>query len=584
MFMAKIDRHGVLCFVFCATLLAAAQDVQAQEPTAKVYLTPVASHPDGAYNTGGYYGESDVDGQDVAVTAGGGRVFLELQASDWGPSGSAVRSAQLQFDASSMLGVNAVPPNPGCDLTLTAQPCVQSSDCGLAMGAYSFPRCISSVCEPVWVDGIAPNGRPDWIYANIVGGLQYGVALQDPFGPSWFMTTNVVSESRVDDMGPGYRYNLGVLSLDVPACAGGRYELVLPPFPFTFLGDEQVPSQILPIADYVAATITITNCNTNADCDDFDLCTDDICTATKFCTNPPKSSWNPETQCCNPPTGATALIPFTRLCSDISCSLGGSLGTLVLVQHPEGTICDLNDPCTVDESCNAVGSCVGVEFAGPACQKSRFITLDPADMGGQSAIRVTLTSLHRPDPPYLIPQMGGDFSAFEGEVRWVGPASDCINFLSVGTTYKCASLQCTPFYTDWAIDLGNEFLHVTGAAIVPSSRYDVDQFPDTCTGVEDACASVVSEPVVTTGRWGDIVSPYQLPSPDPLRQPNGFDVVAMIDIVKSLPSNQVSRPRGLLAGDVIDLDRSPNVFEITLVLDGLDRQGYPYAGPSPCGP
>jgi hypothetical protein len=431
--------------------------------------------------------------------------------------------------------------------------------------------------------------REDFLFNDdsILGTYQAG-SMTNPGGTFFSGSLSDGSEALADVLEPGNRSNLGTLALDVPACAAGIYTISLlpangPAFD-TFLADDAVPPGTIPIAELVAATITISNCDTDTDCDDSDLCTDDICNAMKFCTYPPKSSWDPQTQCCNPPTGTTALFSLTRLCIDVSCSLGGSLGTLVLEQHPEGTLCDLNDPCTANETCSASGLRLGVESTGPACQKSRFITLDPADIGGPSAIRVTLTSLHRPDPPFPIPPVDGDFSAFEGEARWVGPVDDCSNGPALGTTFKCATLQCTPFYTDWAVDLGNEFLHVTGAAVVPSSRYDVDQVPVACLGIEDSCGSIVPEPTATTSRWADLTPPYHSLAPGSPQQPNGFDVVAMIDIVGIRPGTEISRMRGLLAGDTIDPHTTPNVFEITLLVDGIKGKGFPYAGPAPCSP
>jgi hypothetical protein len=587
MFVAKIDRYGVLCLAFCATLLAAARDAQAQEPTAKVYLTPVASHPDGPFNTGGFYDEAAINGQDVNVLAspGGGRIFLESQVSDWGPSDSAIRSLELRFRASSLLGENADPPNPGCDLTLAMESCLNPADCGQAFESYSPPDCSSNLCSQAWIDSSVPDWRPDFIFANAFGGVSTVADVSDALGPRWSATANNSGEARTDDMGSGYRYYLGALVLDVPSCAAGRYALTLVPFPLTFLHgeDAQVPGLIIPIAEYVAATITITNCDTNADCDDDNLCTDDTCDSQQLCTHTPVSGWNPDKQCCNPPTGATALIPTTLRCNDISCSLGGSSGTLVMEQHPVGTSCDLNDPCTASETCTASGSCVGVEFAGPACQKSRFITLDPADIGGPSAIRVTLTSLHRPDPAYLVPPPDGNFSAFEGEVRWVGPVATCLDSAPFQTTYRCATLQCEPYYSDWTVDLGGEFLHVFGAAVVPSSRYEVAQLPDACTGVEDSCADVRPEPAVTTGRWADIFAPYQVPGVTSVRQPNVTDLTVMLRRLGGL-TDFLTRPRALLAGNEFTPGQAPNVNEVILIVDAIKGEGFPYAGPSSCSP
>src|SRR5262245_28523350 len=49
------------------------------------------------------------------------------------------------------------------------------------------------------------------------------------------------------------------------------------------------------------------------------------------------------------------------------------------------------DPCSANSN----------EYLGPECPKIRFITIAPVDVGGFSAIRVTLTSLMHPQPPNL---------------------------------------------------------------------------------------------------------------------------------------------------------------------------------------
>jgi hypothetical protein len=150
MFVAKIDRHGVLCLAFFATLLAAFQDVQAQEPTAKVYVTPVASHPGGPFITGGFYADSDISGQTLTVQAGGGRIYIDAQVSDWGSA--RLRSFWVTVDAASFRGENANPPNPGCDLLPAVEACVSPVDCQMAFGTGSVIECNLLKCAPTsWI-------------------------------------------------------------------------------------------------------------------------------------------------------------------------------------------------------------------------------------------------------------------------------------------------------------------------------------------------------------------------------------------------------------------------------------------------
>ena len=73
-----------------------------------------------------------------------------------------------------------------------------------------------------------------------------------------------------------------------------------------------------------------------------------------------------------------------------------------------------------------------------------------------------LTSLHHPAAPSGAP----DFSAFEGQVRYVNTIRDggnnvvldCPDSILLGTTFQCATLGCQPEYRDWAAELNGAAL------------------------------------------------------------------------------------------------------------------------------
>lgn len=212
-------------------------------------------------------------------------------------------------------------------------------------------------------------------------------------------------------------------------------------------------------------------------------------------------------------------------------------------------------------------------------QKSRFISVmvPQAVTAGviPTALRLTLTSLHHVNPPYT----GGiatDFSAFEGQTRWVGPPTQYTESSSDATTFYAATTQCTPFYTDWST-LG--LLHITGPEIIPSSVYTLANVAVSCQGNEANCADV-SEPLeVVTTRWADVVLPFNPPSLTV--QPDLGDVSALVDKFRSAPSAPI-KVQALLAGDMPDLDGDVNFTQISAAVDAFKGLPYPNAGPSPC--
>jgi len=181
---------------------------------------------------------------------------------------------------------------------------------------------------------------------------------------------------------------------------------------------------------------------------------------------------------------------------------------------------------------------------------------------------VQLLSLHHPADP--VPTGSPDFSAFEGQVRYVrlirdsngNPITDCLDSTAFQTTYKCATLGCSPEVTGWTDLFGGYELFVTGDAIVPDSTYRIQR------GVLDpqlACQSSFLD--VTTGRWGDT-------QVDGLM--NIADVVAVVDRVKdafgAIPESAALLHPAIPTPDV----SSPNVLDVTLEVDALKLVAYPF--------
>lgn len=189
------------------------------------------------------------------------------------------------------------------------------------------------------------------------------------------------------------------------------------------------------------------------------------------------------------------------------------------------------------------GEIAGVIVRAPEIDKCRHISFVPGNPGANTAIRVTLTSLHHVDPPYT----GGPsipFTSFEGEVRWVGPPTQYVESTASGTTFHSSTLQCTPHYQDWGSILR---LHVNGSAIVPSSIYDVDVLAESCMGNEAGCGDILDSYTIGTSRWGDVESLFNPPSETV--QPDVTDISSLVNKYRSAPGAPI-KARALLSGSV----------------------------------
>ncbi len=223
------------------------------------------------------------------------------------------------------------------------------------------------------------------------------------------------------------------------------------------------------------------------------------------------------------------------------------------------------------------GAVAAVQGEPDPLGKSRFISFVPGNAGKQSALRVRLTSLHHPDPPYA----GGvatDFSSYEGEYRWVGPPAQFAESSSNPEPFYSASLQCTPHFRDWST-VG--LLHVTGPEIVPSSIYEVRAILDACdSGVE---ASFSSAMTLATTRWADIEAPFNPPSAN--TQPDLGDVSALVNKFKNVAGAPIKARALLAGGDAsgnIDLSNNISFAHISACVDAFKGAAYPHTGPEAC--
>jgi hypothetical protein len=249
----------------------------------------------------------------------------------------------------------------------------------------------------------------------------------------------------------------------------------------------------------------------------------------------------------------------------------------------------------VDISCAGSGEAVLDMIAEPnGVAKNRYISVVAPDNGGaETAIRVTLVDLQTPNPPNLPQFLPPPFGAFEagsctalgeanGCVRYVGEPTFCTETDVPATAFRCATLQCAAHFMDWSDALGSDVLHVTGAEIVPSSAYDVHQLGASCQGNEAGC-SVVSDTAlrVTTVRWGDVVAPFQDPTPASLSQPNISDVAAVVDKFKGVLTAPI-KSRAQLQPNIPNPAGPINILDVANTVDAFKSFAYPYTGPVAC--
>jgi len=210
-----------------------------------------------------------------------------------------------------------------------------------------------------------------------------------------------------------------------------------------------------------------------------------------------------------------------------------------------------------------------------------------AGPGALTALRVALVELQNPVPPNTVQYPPPDFSAYEfaatctdpgGCARWIGEPKSFLesqDLPGIGS-FQAARLQCTPYYRDWTT---SGFFYVLGAEIVPSSKYRVEQFSQSCDGMESSCAGVSAPLLISTARYGDLASPYN--PPDSSEQPNSLDVTRLVDKLKNVPGAP-SKAIAQLQPNVPELNADVSALDIVACVDAVKQLAYAFTGPCPC--
>lgn len=186
-----------------------------------------------------------------------------------------------------------------------------------------------------------------------------------------------------------------------------------------------------------------------------------------------------------------------------------------------------------------------------------------------------------------------DLSAFDGEIRWVGPPHAFPeNAVPPQPDFIASELQCCPYFRDWAPDsLIDEFgpdidaglIHLYGKEVVPCSVYEVQALDPCCTDLQDeSCYTTIT--TIETSDWGDVWPPQNV-----VGQPSFIDISKVVDKYKSVafdPGPPVAgAPRkvgAMLHGNVPPLNDSVSFLDINLAVDAYKTIPYKEQGPTSC--
>lgn len=199
---------------------------------------------------------------------------------------------------------------------------------------------------------------------------------------------------------------------------------------------------------------------------------------------------------------------------------------------------------------------------GEECgSKSRYISFQPppeAYAGAELGIRVRIVS-------------APDFPAAVGRTYWVGPTNvypeDSLNGF-----FNASMLQCDSHVGPWVL---GSIIHVTGAAVVPGSSYELHTATAECIASgEESCMIPLS--TIDTGGWGDVAAPY-----GGVGQPNFQDIAATVEKYKSVPTAPI-KARAQLQPDTPNPASNIGFSDIGACVNAYKQIPYPYAGPPVC--
>ena len=234
----------------------------------------------------------------------------------------------------------------------------------------------------------------------------------------------------------------------------------------------------------------------------------------------------------------------------------------------EGTSLD-EDENGVPDECECAWTVDPLQPEPAPTAKNRSISVVPGNPGQQTALRVTLVDLPAP------------FEAYEGDIKWIGPPSQVSEAPgssdpTPGPTFTAASLQCSPYYTDWSTA---GLLHVVDAAIVPAGYYKVQAIHQDCDLVGEPNYSAALA-VEATPLWGDLVGNCGVtPCTGPDGKADFLDIAAIVDKFKGAVGAPL-KARADLGPNIPD--RVIDFVDIQHAVAAFRSSGYPFGGPTAC--
>lgn len=263
------------------------------------------------------------------------------------------------------------------------------------------------------------------------------------------------------------------------------------------------------------------------------------------------------------------------VCSSNPCDCNGN-GIADGLDLADGTSQDCNTNNIPDECDIAIGSSFditpanGVPDECDPLNRYIFFSMNDLVVGATEpyAIRVKLLDVN-------------GFAAFNGEVRWAGPAAD-VTDEDAGDplrTFTASTLQCSSHYADWGT---SNLIYINGGDILPESTYAIQAIAQSCNEANEACYTPAVQWTVDTAKWGDVTSPYTVHT---ILLPDFKDISAVVSKflgIAGFPTKArfqlvPNTPAATVAVNFRDISADVQAFLGTSYIDHL-------GGSSPVGP
>lgn len=182
-----------------------------------------------------------------------------------------------------------------------------------------------------------------------------------------------------------------------------------------------------------------------------------------------------------------------------------------------------------------------------------------------------------------------DLSAFEGQVRYLGPPSALNDTHPSMPKYVASKLQCDPYYRHWRLaaltaefgaEVDTETIYFYGAETMPCSLYEVQPAAQACVeSAREECFPLALE--VRTALWGDLWPPFG--------SVNFTDIGKSVDAFKEIPFVPGDPPggaprnvRAMLRGNIPHLGSGTHFSDIGKVVDAFKSRPFLAIGPTNC--